>query len=80
MSDMAGGQPLSWKVTSTVPYTEVAADGTVVKGHNVSYTTAGGVSGTVFVPATVTDLAQIRDMIAAHAAHLTSVNSLTSGS
>lgn len=81
MSDMApAGVGVAWKVVTTVPTTGFDISGKAVPGRNVTYQTSTGVTGTVFIPSTVTDTAAQKDMIGADAARATSLQNLTSSS
>lgn len=42
--------PKRWSVTSMTPRDQINDSGIVVDGYNVAFITAGGHSGTVFVP------------------------------
>lgn len=69
----------SWQVTSQTERTDIASDGTPVRGMAVYYTTGAGHAGSVFVPASQYTPDNVRAMIAAAAARLDAVGALTSG-
>lgn len=72
--------PSGWQVTGSAERTKIAPDGTPVEGIQVSYQTAAGGSGTVFVAKSMATPDVIRSMIDQAAAATNAINSLTSGS
>lgn len=68
----------SWRVTGTTEATEIAPDGTPVRGLRVYYTTGTGQSGSVFVPKGQDTPDNIRSVIAQAAANLDGIMGLTS--
>lgn len=69
----------SWQVTGQTERTDIAQDGTPVRGMAVYYTTGHGYQGSVFVPAAQYTADNVRAMIAAAAARLDQIGSLASG-
>lgn len=69
----------SWQVTGQAERTDIAADGTPVRGMTVYFTTGAGHQGSVFVPAAQYTADNVRAMIAAAAARMDEIGSLTSG-
>lgn len=70
----------SWQVTGQAERTDIAADGTPVRGMVVYFTTGAGHQGSVFVPASQYTPDTVRAMIAAAAARMDAVGALTSES
>lgn len=75
----AAGMP-GWHVTSQSEYTEIAADGTPVRGIKVYFATNAGRNGSVFVPPGQYNPDTVRAMIAAAAANVDAIGNLTSDS
>lgn len=69
-----------WRVTTSLPKTEIGLDGSPSKGLQVNYTTTAGGNGSVFVPAGQDSVDNIRALVAAAAAKTDAINSLTSDS
>lgn len=69
----------SWHVTGQAERTDIAADGNPVRGMTVYFTTGAGHQGSVFVPAAQYTADNVRAMIAAAAARMDEIGSLTSG-
>lgn len=65
-----------WRVTGQVERLQATPDGKVVSGVVVSFTTAGGHSGTVFVPDTLYDPAHVAQAVQARAAVMDQVGQL----
>lgn len=68
----------SWQVTGQAERTDIAADGTPVRGFTVYFSTGAGHQGSVFVPAGQYSTDTVRAMIAAAAARMDAVGALTS--
>lgn len=69
----------SWQVTGQAERTDIANDGTPVRGVVVYFLTGAGHQGSVFVPATQYTPDNVRAMIAKAAAQMDAVGALTSG-
>lgn len=69
----------SWQVTSTTETQEVDSAGSVVRGARVHFTTGTGQSASVFIPQAQLNVDNVRAAIAAKAALLDQVGTLTSG-
>ena len=69
--------PPAWRVTGQVEYTQVGQTGPPVPGVKVFYITGQGHSGSVFVPQDVYNAAHVRDAVAAAAARMDAIGSLT---
>lgn len=79
---MAGSdvtKPSSWKVTGQNQVTEIQPGGTPTQGVRVYYTTGTGQSGNVFVPMTSYTPDGVAAAVAAAAATMDAVGTLTSG-
>lgn len=76
MSDTATPAP-AWNVTAQVPATMPGPNGKFQKGVNISFVTTKGFAGEVFVPDTMYEVEQVRQIIAAQAAKLDAVGGLT---
>lgn len=70
---------LSWKVTSQVPRTKVAGDGTLTEGVQISYQTGMGNVGSIFVAdALYPNTDYVRGQLAAAAAQADAIGALAS--
>lgn len=69
-----------WRVTSQVRRTRVDDAGEVRDGYDVAFTTGAGHAGVIFVPDRLYTPDRVREAIAAQAALLDSVGSLTADS
>jgi len=69
----------TWKVTGQTEYTQVATTGPPVQGVKVFYTTGQGHSGSVFVPYSQYNQANVRAAINQAAATMDAVGQLTGG-
>jgi hypothetical protein len=71
----------SWRVTADLPgQFDFDAAGNPIAGHQVSFVTGTGATGTVFVPEAHYSPASVRALINAKAATADQIASLTSGS
>lgn len=69
----------SWQVTGQAERTDIAADGSPVRGMVVYFTTGNGHTGSVFVPMAQYGTDPVRAAISAAAARMDAVGALTSG-
>lgn len=67
----------AWTVTGQVETTDQGPDGTYVPGVRISFRTATGANGSVFLPHAQYTVAAVRSAIAARAAVLDEVAGLT---
>lgn len=81
---MSGPNPMGnvgWTVNSTVRELDPAVPGFTAYRYAVNFTTTSGAQGVVYIPESqIGDLVQVRSKVAAMAAQLESVNTLTSES
>jgi len=78
MSQAANPLPTSgWTVIAQVPRSQVNSTGQLVKGMEVSFTSGGGVSGSVWVPLTDYNVETVRALIAHQVATFDAVGHLT---
>jgi hypothetical protein len=70
-------QPQAWRVTAQQETTLPGASGTFTKGIQVFFTTAAGVTASVFVPELLYAPAKVRELILAKVAALEGVSNLT---
>jgi hypothetical protein len=71
--------PPQWKVTQVTPTQGRDAAGGVGPGWNVTYQLASGATGQIFVPKTAGDMDAVRAAVAADAAMVHTISTLTSG-
>lgn len=76
MADEMGGYAPQWTVTSQLEGTGQDANGRYVEGFKVSFTTASGLSGSVFVPNAIYNKESVRQQIAQRVAQMLDVHSL----
>lgn len=70
--------PAAWTVTGQLPTTRIPEGGTrFVQGVEISFVTAAGHTGTVFVPDAIYTVDAVRAAIAQKAALLDAVGNLT---
>jgi len=74
-SDLA--QQGKWQVVGVNPSVDVATGGIPVKGNIVTFVTALGHRGQVFVPDSVPNLDAARDIVAKQVAHVDGLGTLT---
>lgn len=72
-------QAAAYTVNSQTPTTGIGPDGRPVEGYKVSFTTAKGAQGYVFVPYAMYSAANVKAMIAPHAIELDQVQGLKQG-
>lgn len=65
-----------WTVTGQLEQTGLDANNRYVPGVKISFTTAGGLSGSVFVPDSMYNAASARAAIAARVAQMSEVHGL----
>jgi hypothetical protein len=78
-SKYTGANGSAWKVLDVNDTTGQGNDGRYTKGQNVTYQLAGGQTGTVFIPATVTTADMASAIINADANRRTSILGLSQG-
>ena len=69
--------PTPASVTGQIEQTQVGANGTLVQGMTITFTTGTGTTGSVFVPLAQYNAATVKAMIAAQAAKIDAVAALT---
>lgn len=77
---MASNQPVqtvTWSVVGINPQVDVTGGGIPVKGNMVTFVTASGHRGNVFVPDSVPNHDAARDIIAARAAFIEGLGKLS---
>lgn len=67
---------VTWRVTQQMETQQPGANGRFTKGVNVTFSTSNGLSGTVFVPESSYSADNVRKLIAAKVAAMTSVQNL----
>lgn len=72
-----GLAPGGWRVASVVPATVAMPNGQLVRGSNVSYETASGATGKVFIPDPTLTPARAKPIVAAAAAATEGVATLS---
>lgn len=66
----------AWQITSQLEQTGQDANGRYVEGVKVSFTTAAGLMGSVFVPNTLYNAASVRQLVAQRVAQMSEVHGL----
>jgi hypothetical protein len=74
---MADATVPAWTVTNQAETADIGPDGTYVQGVKVTFRTADGHTGSVFVPASMYNADQVRKMVADRASVVTAVAGLS---
>lgn len=74
---MPPAQGLTWSVTSQQETVDRGPDGSLVNGYKINFTTPSGVSGSIFVPRTAYNAANVKALLRAHISELEAVSSST---
>lgn len=72
-------QAAAYTVNAQTPTTGLGPDARPVEGYKVSFTTAKGATGWVFIPYAMYSAANVKAMIAPHAIELDQVQDLKQG-